>query len=254
MSDNMKIVSTVRSEDGVGPPRGPPLEQIWGVPALEILAFPTRINKSLQRGRIFRTPIDTSFHATAKAVQKTYLLLFRSCRKIKFRPLYRSCCSPAAPAIYLQGFCNKLIHISHYRKPLVSWGGSSATKLSGLLPHGLHNEHPIVRAVSEFDHRGPLEALSEYTLAQDRAMGQEDWISLNVSASELQLCFTLPTGQSFRWRETAASEYTGVIGTRVVSEAYTVDACACCVLQLEPRVWTSGLVWFTVWRHALQNA
>ncbi|MEW5302609.1 MAG: hypothetical protein WDW36_005377 [Sanguina aurantia] len=42
------------------------------------------------------------------------------------------------------------------------------------------------------------------------------WKSLKVSSTELQLCFTLPTGQSFRWRETGAGEYTGVIGTRVV--------------------------------------
>ena len=43
------------------------------------------------------------------------------------------------------------------------------------------------------------------------------WRSLGTPRAELQLDYTLPTGQSFRWRRTAAGEYTGVIGQRVVS-------------------------------------
>lgn len=43
------------------------------------------------------------------------------------------------------------------------------------------------------------------------------WSSLGTPAAELRLEFTLPTGQSFRWRKTGEAEYTGVIGTRVVS-------------------------------------
>lgn len=36
------------------------------------------------------------------------------------------------------------------------------------------------------------------------------------TAQELTLDFTLPTGQSFRWRQTQPHEYTGVIGDRLV--------------------------------------
>ncbi|KAI8474872.1 MAG: DNA glycosylase [Monoraphidium minutum] len=42
------------------------------------------------------------------------------------------------------------------------------------------------------------------------------WRLLGTPPSELTLDFTLPTGQSFRWRRTAPNEYTGVIGRRVV--------------------------------------
>ena len=39
---------------------------------------------------------------------------------------------------------------------------------------------------------------------------------LGVPRRELTLEFTLPTGQSFRWRQTGAAEFTGVVGQRVV--------------------------------------
>ncbi|KAI3435875.1 hypothetical protein D9Q98_001933 [Chlorella vulgaris] len=44
------------------------------------------------------------------------------------------------------------------------------------------------------------------------------WCSLGTPASELRLEWTLPTGQSFRWRQTADDplEFTGVVGQRAV--------------------------------------
>lgn len=42
------------------------------------------------------------------------------------------------------------------------------------------------------------------------------WQSLGAPRRELNLHFTLPTGQSFRWRKTGEDEYTGLIGPRVV--------------------------------------
>ena len=47
-------------------------------------------------------------------------------------------------------------------------------------------------------------------------LGHTAWTSLGVSRRELSLDYTLPTGQTFRWRRTGSGEYTGVIGTRVV--------------------------------------
>jgi len=42
------------------------------------------------------------------------------------------------------------------------------------------------------------------------------WSRLGTPRSELALEFTLPTGQTFRWRQTGADEFTGVMGQRVV--------------------------------------
>jgi hypothetical protein len=42
------------------------------------------------------------------------------------------------------------------------------------------------------------------------------WTHLRTPRTELNLHFTLPTGQSFRWKRTSVDEYTGVIGHRVV--------------------------------------
>lgn len=42
------------------------------------------------------------------------------------------------------------------------------------------------------------------------------WTALATTSTDLTLRFTLPTGQSFRWWQTGISEYTGVLGSRVV--------------------------------------
>lgn len=47
--------------------------------------------------------------------------------------------------------------------------------------------------------------------------GRPGWTSLGATPSELLLDYTLPTGQTFRWRKTAPDQYTGVIQGRVVS-------------------------------------
>ena len=44
----------------------------------------------------------------------------------------------------------------------------------------------------------------------------QEWRSLAMPRSELCLAFTLPTGQSFRWRKTGEDLYTGVVHQRVV--------------------------------------
>lgn len=49
------------------------------------------------------------------------------------------------------------------------------------------------------------------------ASNNMDWQSLQAPSDELKLDFTLPTGQSFRWRRTGEAEFTGVVDNRVVS-------------------------------------
>ena len=43
------------------------------------------------------------------------------------------------------------------------------------------------------------------------------WRPLGTPSEELRLEFTLPTGQSFRWRDMGEGLFTGVVGNRVVS-------------------------------------
>ncbi|XP_024396718.1 N-glycosylase/DNA lyase OGG1 [Physcomitrium patens] len=49
------------------------------------------------------------------------------------------------------------------------------------------------------------------------------WCSLGVGRAELCLDFTLPTGQSFRWRRTGLSQYTGVLGAHLISLRQIAD-------------------------------
>ncbi|KAJ0923112.1 putative DNA-(apurinic or apyrimidinic site) lyase [Helianthus annuus] len=44
-----------------------------------------------------------------------------------------------------------------------------------------------------------------------------NWVPLNLPKSELFLPLTFPTGQTFRWKQTAPFQYTGVIGPHLVS-------------------------------------
>ena len=51
---------------------------------------------------------------------------------------------------------------------------------------------------------------------QPACQGTAKWQSLGTSRQELTLDFTLPTGQSFRWRKSGEAEYTGVLNQRLV--------------------------------------
>ena len=48
---------------------------------------------------------------------------------------------------------------------------------------------------------------------------ESGWCSLGTPAAELRLEWTLPTGQSFRWRRAGEDEWVGVVGQRAVSGA-----------------------------------
>ena len=98
------------------------------------------------------------------------------------RPSFRLCikASPARPA-------------SHSRRP------TSAAKAS----------------MATVEHRAALPAAAA-AAAPIQLVKPLEWRSLGTPALELRLEHTLPTGQSFRWRQTAADEFTGVVGARVV--------------------------------------
>ncbi|PIA47496.1 hypothetical protein AQUCO_01400262v1 [Aquilegia coerulea] len=44
-----------------------------------------------------------------------------------------------------------------------------------------------------------------------------NWVPLNLSKSELFLPLTLPTGQTFRWKQTGVFQFTGVVKSHLVS-------------------------------------
>ena len=54
-------------------------------------------------------------------------------------------------------------------------------------------------------------------MSASEATDAREWCSLAMPKEELCLAFTLPTGQSFRWRKTGNDVYTGVVHKRVVS-------------------------------------
>nr|KYP69954.1 N-glycosylase/DNA lyase [Cajanus cajan] len=45
----------------------------------------------------------------------------------------------------------------------------------------------------------------------------QSWAPLNLPKDELSLPLTFPTGQTFRWKNTAPSQYTGVVASHLVS-------------------------------------
>ncbi|XP_074585446.1 N-glycosylase/DNA lyase OGG1 [Curcuma longa] len=49
------------------------------------------------------------------------------------------------------------------------------------------------------------------------AAASADWELLPLPRSELSLSVTLPTGQTFRWRRTGSSRFTGVVGPHLLS-------------------------------------
>lgn len=49
-----------------------------------------------------------------------------------------------------------------------------------------------------------------------RTHAEAMWKRLSAPREELNLHFTLPTGQSFRWRKIGQEDYIGLIGERVV--------------------------------------
>ena len=64
-----------------------------------------------------------------------------------------------------------------------------------------------------------------------------EWQSLAASSAELTLDFTLPTGQSFRWRRTGKAEFTGVVDNRVVSDCEQPTQ----IYQLTWQTWLSSI-------------
>ncbi|XP_031273120.1 N-glycosylase/DNA lyase OGG1 [Pistacia vera] len=49
------------------------------------------------------------------------------------------------------------------------------------------------------------------------------WAPLNLSQSELSLPLTFPTGQTFRWKQTAPLQYTGTLGPHLISLKHHQD-------------------------------
>ena len=57
-------------------------------------------------------------------------------------------------------------------------------------------------------------------MSASKATDAGKWRSLAMPRKELCLAFTLPTGQSFRWRKTGDDVYTGVVHKRVVGHQH----------------------------------
>lgn len=62
------------------------------------------------------------------------------------------------------------------------------------------------------------------------AAKSRDWVPLNLTREELSLPLTFPTGQTFRWKNTAPLQYTGVVGSHhllSLKHLQNGDVCYC---------------------------
>ncbi|GAV83852.1 HhH-GPD domain-containing protein/OGG_N domain-containing protein [Cephalotus follicularis] len=56
-----------------------------------------------------------------------------------------------------------------------------------------------------------------------KAKTTQTWVPLNVSQSDLSLPLTFPTGQTFRWKQTGPTQFTGTVGPHLISLKHRQD-------------------------------
>ncbi|KAJ8531133.1 hypothetical protein K7X08_025864 [Anisodus acutangulus] len=78
-------------------------------------------------------------------------------------------------------------------------------------PQTFHSKTTTLRSLSS---KKPRNILTNPTPTTITTTEQENpkWVPLNLSRSELYLPLTFPTGQTFRWKQTGPTQYTGVVG------------------------------------------
>nr|CAB3446867.1 unnamed protein product [Digitaria exilis] len=99
-------------------------------------------------------------------------------------------------------------------------------------PPPLSSTPPLVRPLEApkpetADHDDPSpSARRRLPLAAAAVEAQEEWHPLPLSAADLSLPLTLPTGQTFLWRRTSLSplRFTGAVGPHLVSLSHLPDA------------------------------
>ncbi|XP_059280276.1 N-glycosylase/DNA lyase OGG1 [Lycium ferocissimum] len=73
----------------------------------------------------------------------------------------------------------------------------------------LHSKTTTFKSLSS---KKPRNILTNPTPTTTTTEQEPIWIPLNLSRSELYLPLTFPTGQTFRWKQTGPTQYTGVVG------------------------------------------
>ncbi|KAL0908267.1 hypothetical protein M5K25_022754 [Dendrobium thyrsiflorum] len=85
----------------------------------------------------------------------------------------------------------------------------------------LPSPHPITPPKEESNSSASFRSRTQRSLTtsllHSAAVAGRDWQLLDVPRSELSLPLTLPTGQTFRWRRTGPSQFTGVVGPHLLS-------------------------------------
>ncbi|KAH0452329.1 hypothetical protein IEQ34_019628 [Dendrobium chrysotoxum] len=85
----------------------------------------------------------------------------------------------------------------------------------------LPSPHPTTPPKEESNSSAPFRSRTQRSLntslLHSAAVAGRDWQLLDVPRSELSLRLTLPTGQTFRWRRTGPSQFTGVVGPHLLS-------------------------------------
>ena len=116
-------------------------------------------------------------------------------------------------------FCKRLMSLfpsvrEYWQTPCVQSALQARSCIrSGLWLHSRRSQLWKLHCCSNISSSSQARARGQTPIAMG---GSDDWRSLNTPSSELRLEFTLPTGQSFRWRQTGPQDYMGVIQQRVV--------------------------------------
>ncbi|KAJ9146269.1 hypothetical protein P3X46_028555 [Hevea brasiliensis] len=77
-----------------------------------------------------------------------------------------------------------------------------------------HNSKTTIQICSKKPKKPILKAA---TTTRKTATHIANWVPLDLIQSELSLPLTFPTGQTFRWKQTGAFQYTGTLGPHLIS-------------------------------------
>ncbi|KAI9106531.1 hypothetical protein K1719_022059 [Acacia pycnantha] len=98
-------------------------------------------------------------------------------------------------------------------------------------PQTLHKTRHSKSASVSLCYRSRKAKLTIDSISDSSKSDSAKWFPLNLSQQELCLPLTFPTGQTFRWKKTGPSQYTGVVGSHLISLKHVENGDVCYYLH-----------------------